>query len=103
MDYIEMNFRQAKQQADQLENLAVRLERLAKNDFRGTLQNLSSCWKGESADAYMRKGERLEDHMARTASNLKKTARTIRSVAQRTYEAEMRAREIARNRTYGGG
>ena len=69
MDFIELNFRQAKRQAAQLENLAVRLERLARNDFNGTLQNIASSWKGESADAYLQKGGRLEDNMARTADD----------------------------------
>lgn len=103
MDFIEMNFQQAKQQASRLEQLASRLERLAKNDFEGTLQQISSCWKGESADAYLQKGGQLENNIVRTAADLRRTAQTIRSTAQRTYNAEMRARELARNRTYGGG
>lgn len=103
MDYIEMNFQRAKQQASQLENLAARLETLAKNDFEDTLQQLSGCWRGNSADAYIQKGHRLGEEVIKTARDLRKTAQTIRSTAQRTYTAEMRAREIARNRTYGGG
>ena len=58
MDLIEMNFRQAKQQAAQLEELAARLENLAKQDLQETMQELSGVWKGENAEAYMRKGNR---------------------------------------------
>lgn len=102
MDYIELNFRQAKQQAAQLESLAKRLENLAKNDLDGTLCQLSNAWKGESASAYMQKGERLERKILQTSRDLRRTAQTIRSTAQRTYNAEMRAREMARQREYGG-
>lgn len=102
MDYIELNFQQAKQQAAQLESLATKLENLAKNDLAGTLQQLSEAWKGESASAYMQKGQRLEGKIAQTAKELKRTAQTIRSTAQRTYNTEMRARELAKQREYGG-
>lgn len=102
MDYIELNFQQAKQQAAKLESLAIKLENLAKKDLNGTLQQLSEAWKGESASAYMQKGQRLEEKIVQTAKELKKTAQTIRSTAKRTYNAEMRARELARQREYGG-
>lgn len=103
MDLIEMNFRQAKQQAAKLEELAIQLENLAKKDLQDTMQELSGVWKGENAEAYMRKGNRLGENIAATAANLKQIAATIRTTAQRTYETEMRAREIAIERTYGGG
>lgn len=102
MDYIELNFQQAKQQAAKLESLAIKLENLAKKDLDGTLQQLSEAWKGESASAYMQKGQRLEEKIVQTAKELKKTAQTIRSTAKRTYNAEMRARELAGQREYGG-
>lgn len=102
MHYIELNFQQAKQQAAKLESLAIKLENLAKKDLDGTLQQLSEAWKGESASAYMQKGQRLEEKIVQTAKELKKTAQTIRSTAKRTYNAEMRARELARQREYGG-
>lgn len=103
MDLIEMNFRQAKQQAARLEELGIELENLAKRDFQETMQNLSGVWKGESAEAYMRKGDRLEEKLLNSSARLKRIASTIRAAAQRTYDAEMRAREIAKERTYGGG
>lgn len=103
MDYIEMNFRQAKQQAARLENLASRLENLAKREMEETLQRLSGCWRGKGADAYMQKGHRLSEDILQTAGDLQRTAQTIRTTAKRTYDAEMRARELAEKRTYGEG
>lgn len=103
MDPIEMNFRKAKEQAAQLEELAARLDNLAQKDIQETMQNLSGAWKGDSAEDYIQKGNRLEENIVATAAKLKQIAAAIRSTARRTYEAEMRAREIARERTYGGG
>lgn len=102
-DYIEINFRHANQQADNLDNLASRLDQLAKNDFDETMQSISGAWTGECADAYLQKGRKLEENMIRTAADLKKTAQSIRNAAKRIYDAEMSARELAENRTYGGG
>ena len=45
MDLIEMNFRKAKEQAAQLEELAARLDNLAKKDIQETMQNLSGAGK----------------------------------------------------------
>lgn len=100
MDYIEWNYIQAKRQAARLEEQADRLGRLATNQLEGTLRKLSYNWKGDSASAYIRKGDRMKDEMNSLARELKKTASVIRSSAERTYRAEMRARELARKRIY---
>lgn len=103
MDYIEVNFRQAKQQAAQLENLASRLENLAKKEMEETLQRLSGCWKGKGADVYMQKGHCLSEDILQTAGDLQRTAQVIRTTAKRTYEAEIRARELSEKRIYSEG
>lgn len=101
MANIEMNFRQAKLQADKLDQLASQLDHLASGQFGETMQNLSASWKGESANAYLQKGRRLESNMKKTADNLRNTARQIRTVAKKIYDAEMRAKQLAEKRTYG--
>lgn len=100
MDYIEWNYIQAKRQAAKLEEQADRLGKLASNQLGGTLNNLSNNWKGESAGKYMRKGEQMKTEINSLARNLRQIASVIRSTAERTYWAEMRARELARKRTY---
>lgn len=101
MTNIEMDFRQAKRQAERLENLASQLENLAEKQFGESMQNLAMNWRGENASAYLQKGRRLEDNMKRTASELRKTAHQIRTVAKKIYEAEMLAKQLAEKRTYG--
>lgn len=103
MASIELNFRMAKQQADQLENLALQLDRLASSQFSGTMQVLSANWKGENANAFLQKGSRLENDMRQTAKNMQKAAVQIRTAAKKIYDAEMYAKRLAEKRAYGNG
>lgn len=100
MDYIEWNYIQAKRQADRLCEQADRLGSLAAKQLNGTLSELSYHWKGDSADAYIRKGERMKHEIESLARELERTAEVIRSSAERTYQAEMKAKELARERKY---
>lgn len=103
MANIELDFKVAKQQADRLEQLAIELERLSSNKFEGTISDLSACWTGDNANAYMQKAYRLESDMKNTANDMKKTANQIRKTAKKIYDAEMYAKKIAEKRIYGRG
>ena len=70
------------------------------NKFEGTMQNLSLNWKGESANRYLAKGERLQGKMNVTANELRRIASDIRRVARNLYNAELAALEIASQRNY---
>lgn len=100
MDYIEWNYIQAKKQADRLDEQADRLEKLASQQLEGSFRDLSYNWKGSSASTYIGKGERVAAEISTTARELRRTAAVIRSSAERTYQAEMRVRELARKRSY---
>lgn len=102
MANIEMDFAKAKQQAADLERLAQQMEQLSGQQFHGTMQELSMHWKGENATAYLQKGEKLQDDMKATAVKIRAAAVQIRRVAQKIYEAEMYARQLAEKRIYGG-
>ena len=97
---IEFDFRQAIQRAEELEDIAADMKRLADDDLASSLQSLSTAWKGESSTAYLGKGSRLKDKILKSSNDLKKTASTIRRVAKRTYDAEMEAYRIAMARKY---
>ena len=97
---IEMDFRQARAQADKIDGIAERLSQLANNQFGNTLQNMAAEWKGENASAYLDKGARLQNRMDASASDLRNSAAAIRRAARRIYDAEMAALEIANNRGY---
>lgn len=100
IDEIRMNFRVANAMADRLDTLAKKMSSLANERYYGTLRNISNSWKGENAEAYLHKGEKVKDKMARTAADLRNAAATVRTIAKNTYDAEMRAYHIAQTRSY---
>ena len=100
MDYIEWNYIQAKKQAAKLEEQADMLKRLSDVQLDETLQELSWNWKGDSASAYLCKGEKIKCEIRSMVEELRKTAEVIRSSAERTFKAEMKAREMAKKRIY---
>lgn len=95
---IEMDFRRAMAQADHVDQLAERLSSVSNKQFGGTLQNLSSGWKGDNANLYMQKGAKLQNKMNVSARDLHNTASDIRRAAKRLYAAEMAALAIAQTR-----
>ena len=97
---IEFDFRQAIKRAEELEEIAANMRKLANDDLEDSLQNLSTVWKGEAASAYINKGISLREKILKSSNDLKKTAGTIRNVARRTYNAEMAAYRIAMERDY---
>lgn len=100
---IEFDFANAKRQADELEELAGGLNSISQQQFSGTLQNISSCWKGENANLYLRKGYILVNEISSTSRELLGIAAVIRTTAQKIYNAEMEALRIAERRNKGGG
>lgn len=99
---IYMNYRQAVSQADRLQAQAEQLSRMAGTRMADMMARLHGNWKGENAEVYLAKCEALQNKMMRTAQGLSAAATSIRNAAERTYKAEMRALELARQRSYGG-
>lgn len=97
---IKIHFQQAVRQAEELEETAGELRKLAREELGQALQNLSGVWKGEAADSYLNRGTRLETKMEKSAKDLEVTAAVIRSTAKRIYDAEMQAYRLAKERTY---
>lgn len=97
---IEFDFRQAIRRAEELEEIAGDLKKMADEELETSLQSLSTAWKGEAAEAYLTKGSGLKNKILKSSDDLKKTATAIRSVAKRTHDAEMTAYRIATERSY---
>ncbi|MBQ6787683.1 MAG: hypothetical protein IJO85_08175 [Lachnospiraceae bacterium] len=97
---IEFDFREACSQADKLDSIADNLGNLAKDKLGDSMQTLSQNWKGENANAYLSKGNNLQNSISSSASELHGIASDIRTIAQNIYNAEMAALEIAEQRTY---
>lgn len=97
---IEFDFRQALGQADKIERIAEKLERLSSTEFGNTMQDLSVGWKGENASQYLLKGDRLQKKMNKSVGELYSVATDIRKIARRIHDAEMAALAIAMERKY---
>ena len=97
---IEFDFQKALDQANRLDEIAAELKSLSADEFAGSMQNLAGGWKGENATLYLNKGQKLQDSMTSTAADLSGAASNIRTIAKRTYEAEMAALKIAETRRY---
>ena len=95
---IRFNFRKALYQAEQLDNLADRADKLAKDQMETSIQALASAWKGENATAFLKKEEQLKGEVSQSAAEIRSIAAEIRSIARNVYLAEMAALRIARKR-----
>ena len=95
---IDIEFKKAMEQADELEELSGLLCDIGSTGMDETLSLLSHSWKGPNADDYLQKTVRLKDRVYSSAQILKDTALLIRGTAQRIYMAEMAAISICETR-----
>ena len=100
MHTIEMEFQNARRQADELEQISKSLSMLADSSFQSCLAGIAAAGKGENAAAFCKKGNLVGNNVKNTAQDLKHVAETIREIAQNTYNAEKQNYEIAQARTY---
>lgn len=92
---ITFDFNQAKAEATKLEHIAAQMKKMADRNMQNALNQLANGWKGESATLYIRKCETVRSNIIAEANDLIKIASSIRSVAQRIYNAEMEAKRLA--------
>ena len=95
---IRMDFELAKRQAQRLEEVAGKMDRIADGQTADAMERLAAGWTGENSVKFIKKESRLQSEMGSTADSLRRVADTIREIAQNVYEAEMEAYEIARDR-----
>ena len=85
---IEMNFSRALAQAEELETLSKELNEMATEHIRGAIRLLMLNWKGDNAELYCEKGEKLTHEMLDTADDLIKVAKSIATTADIVYSIE---------------
>ena len=89
------DFQRAINEAEDLEDAARRMRRLSEYDMENTKHSLTDAWQGDAANAYQKKCSQLQEKILDSAKSLENQASVIRSVARRTYEAEMYAYRLA--------
>jgi len=88
---IRMDFELAKRQAQRLEEVAGKMDRIADGQMADAMERLAAGWTGENSVKFIKKESRLQSEMGSTADSLRRVADTIREIAQNVYEAEMSA------------
>lgn len=89
-----MDFQRAKDQADKLDEAAksIRKESGRFDDCRG---QVAQAWQGTNATKFTGKMGVVSEDLIKTATQLERTADTIRKNAKRLYDAEMEAKRLA--------
>lgn len=99
---IYMDFKRATGVADDLRSIAHDTRNAADADLQGALSRINGCWEGENSEAFLRKGDRLKRQVEQLAREIDRIANTIDQIATNTYNAEMRAVQIAQTNSGGG-
>lgn len=99
---IEMDFQLASRQAEQLEETAAELLRIANDQLPDTMQQLQANWTGEASAQYLEKCEALRRKLLSDARQMENTAASIRRAARRLYNAEMESLRLAQERAVRG-
>ena len=55
MGLLKFDFNKANAQIQELEEIASEIDQLADTDYENLMQQMRSAWKGNAADAYIRK------------------------------------------------
>ncbi|MCR5590311.1 MAG: hypothetical protein K6F73_02145 [Lachnospiraceae bacterium] len=91
---IEMDFSRAINQAQELEHLADDLSRAANSGVEAALLVLMNSWRGDAARSMELASRSTTAEIYRTADDLMRIARNIRSTADIVYRAEKAAADI---------
>lgn len=98
LNEIYFSYNKAIDQAKELENISKQLKNAANNTMEGILNDVHVAWKSDSTPQYIKKGQKVEDDICTTATNLTNIAQTIRTIALRIRNAELNAWRIANER-----
>lgn len=91
----------ARRQANELDNIARKLRSIANSYLPQTNDKLNGNWNGTASEAFLSKQNRRLGQIEAQANSLQQAADTIRRIAKRTYDTEMKALEMSKTRTYG--
>ena len=91
---IEMDFSRAISQAQALEHLADDLSRIANSGVESAFLVLKNSWRGDAGGSMEPAGKEAINEIYRTADNLMRVARNIRSTADIVYKAEKKAADL---------
>ena len=92
---IYIDFSRAKEQAAKLRSIASGMDRIANDELAGTLRAIQNDWTGDNADKFNEKGVQVQHKINLTAADISRIADAVEEIAQRMYDTEMAAIQIA--------
>lgn len=95
---IKLDYKKAKKVAEELDDIANNLNKYANEDFANCLKTIEMNWTSESSKDYSKKANKVLGNLNDLKTNIKKAAEVIRTNAAKTYSAELKAIEIAKER-----
>ena len=72
---------------------------MADTDYENLMQQMRSAWKGNAADAYIRKASQVQERIKKTSQDIKKTSEVYANAVKRVQAAEEKVKEIAKGRS----
>lgn len=100
LDTIQLEYSKAKEQARKLDEIANHLDRVSKNQMNDTLSEIQKAWDSDHSKDYLLKGNRLQQEIDKRVKELRKTADSIREIAQKAYDTDVKAYQIVMQRSY---
>lgn len=94
------NYSQAMAQADKLDGLSGRLSKVVSKGMDPALETLKISWTSDYSDQYFRKADTVIEGIKKSSENLAEIAESIRKTARSVRNAELRALEVAKQRSY---
>ncbi len=92
---IQLDYDEAKRRADELDELADRVKRIAAREMEAVMDGTAAGWKGKNGTLYNRKNRKFQEEVESLEKKFRRMANTIRFIARTTYDAEMEAVRIA--------
>ena len=99
MGLLKFDFNKANTQIQELEEIASEIDQLADTDYENLMQQMRSAWKGNAADAYIRKASQVQERIKKTSQDIKKTSEVYANAVKRVQAAEEKVKEIAKGRS----
>lgn len=91
---INYDFQNAKVQSDKLDELAIKLNKIAESSLEGLMKNIYCNWRGDNASAYLQKMEQVQENVKHTAERFQEIAEIIREDSKNLREVEDRNKEL---------
>ena len=80
--------------AEELEELARRINEYTVDHSEDIMQAVNCCWQGDAGAEFMKKLSSIKERMEKDAADLKEQGAALRQDALNHYEAEKAAQEL---------